>query len=196
MNCIFIFTYDETLKYGIERNTYWHSFLSGLEKYTTKYSDESITNDEITSKYMRYNEVDFHYTDLPAFSEPLNVILWGYYQSYRYFHTYREEIFGMIHLKTQQKKIVEKYGEYLDRTGFTSHKKVISMHFRIGDYITKTDFHCILPFEYYSKAMIEMQQSRCDILLGRVLYFCESVDNDTVNMTIERLKKENPCLNL
>jgi len=192
MNCMFIFTYDETLKFGIERNTYWDSFLSGLEKYTTKYSDESLTNDEIVGKFMRYNEVDFHYTELPAFSEPLNIILWGYFQSYRYFHEYRNDIFGMIQLKVQQKKVVEKYSEYLDKKDFTSHKKIISMHFRIGDYITKTDYHCILPYEYYSKAMIEMQKTRCDILMGRVLYFCEAADNDTVNAMIERLKKENP----
>ena len=71
------------------------------------------------------------------------------------------------------------------------HSKLISMHFRIGDYITKTDYHCILPYEYYSRTLLDLQINH-KILMGKILYFCEAVDNDTVNNMIERLKQANP----
>lgn len=189
-NKIFIFTHDDTLKYGIERNTYWSTFLQNLEKYTTKYSDENITNQDILTTFLNFQENDFHYTQLPDFNHNTNIMLRGYFQSYLYFHEFKKCLFEMIGLKSHQKKIMNKFDKYLQKKEDRPFIKTISMHFRIGDYITKTDYHCITPYEYYSNVMKELHNK--GVLIGKVLCFCEKVDNAMVNTMIYKLKNENP----
>ena len=127
-----IFTYDEVLRSGIERFTYWHSFLNRLEPYTTEKS--IINNQDIYKFKQNYREHNFHFDDIPEVDRGSNLLLHGYFQSYKYFENYKEEIFELIDLRVIQDVIINKFSHYLSSE---ENIKIISMHFRIGDYITK-----------------------------------------------------------
>jgi hypothetical protein len=66
------------------------------------------------------------------------------------------------------------------------------MHFRLGDYKEKQDYHPILPYEYYENALFNIFCFRRNWPLKpyRILYFCEKEDNDIVNTHIEKLKEK------
>lgn len=182
MNSTFVFTYDEVLNYGTIRYTYWNTFLNLLERFTTK--DKTLTNHDV-QQFIRYNERNFHYDELPNFGK-VNVTLFGYYQSYKYFDFYKEHLFSLIDLETQQNNM-EKYLNCKNINVDTD--KLISMHFRIGDYVDKPDYHPIMTYNYYSSAMRTLRDKK--ITSGIVLYFCENKDNDRVNIMIDQLKNEN-----
>ena len=65
-----IFPYSEFVNYN--RKTYWNNFLKNL-KPLTKTSLPRLN---------RYNEPFFHYREIPNID---NIILFGYFQSYKYF---------------------------------------------------------------------------------------------------------------
>lgn len=176
-----IFTYDEVLRSGIERFTYWHSFLNRLEPYTTEKS--IINNQDIYKFKQNYREHNFHFDDIPEVDRGSNLLLHGYFQSYKYFENYKEEIFELIDLRVIQDVIINKFSHYLSSE---ENIKIISMHFRIGDYITKQQYHPVIPYHYYNNAIIELKKN--NISEGKILYFCENADNVTVNSHIEHLK--------
>jgi hypothetical protein len=182
-NVQFIFTYDDVLHIGRDRNTYWNHFLKGLETFTTKNSN--ITNDTINTRFLQYKEQTFHHIPIP-FLGNVDVKLYGYYQSYLYFYDYYEEIIKMIDLRQQQKDIITKYEYY-----FIPDKLQISMHFRLGDYKTKPDYHQILPYSYYFQALSQIRSSTKDKFM-RVLFFCENEDNEDVYRTIQKLEEQFP----
>jgi hypothetical protein len=169
----FIFKYSKNLN---ERITYWNSFLDRLDIFTTdnpRYKDITIHN------LPMYRESGFHYTEIPQLQESFK--LYGYFQSHKYFENEYDRICSMIQLKEKQAQIREEY-LYL----FDGKTHVISMHFRLGDYKTKPDCHNLLPYEYYEKALQNIQTGENT----RVLYFCEKEDNQTVLQNIELLQKK------
>ena len=85
-NSNFIFPYSTELKIGITRPTYWDSFLSGLKQYTT-FSNNEFTNETI-NKYPHQREIGFHYLKIPHYDNIQNLMLHGYYQSYKYKRSY------------------------------------------------------------------------------------------------------------
>jgi hypothetical protein len=62
------------------------------------------------------------------------------------------------------------------------------MHFRLGDYKEKQQFHPILHEAFYREALARILDKRSNATLVRILYFCEKEDNDIVSATIKRLK--------
>lgn len=75
----------------------------------------------------RYDEPHFHYSPIPPTD---NIILNGYFQSFRYSEDFRDEILKAFGFKWEQKK------------GF------ISLHYRAGDYRNYPDHHPVVSDEY------------------------------------------------
>ncbi len=90
-------------------------------------------------------------TDLYNFEErflaaPDNVILEGFFSSYKYFEKIRKQLLEDFHPKGS-----------LDATNEACLQRIknsnsVSLHIRRGDYAS-TDFHGILPVEYYEEAI-------------------------------------------
>lgn len=178
-NVDFIFPYSDTLKIGVERPTYWNSFFKNIKRYTTNsenYNSNVFINDMLY-KFQVYHERSFNYREIPKID---NIMLNGYFQSYKYFHDVQYQVFELIGIREMQAEILNEYPELLNE------KNTISMHFRLGDYKVKQDCHPILPYDYYEKTL-EMIQSD-ELLKYRILYFCEKEDNEYVNSIIEKLK--------
>ena len=103
-----IFPYSTELNIGVTRKTYWDSFLIHLKKYTT-YMDQIHTNNVLMSLPI-YKEQGFRYAEIPRQNH--DVLLYGYFQSYKYFEPYKNELFSMIHLEKQQESMEYLYSQY------------------------------------------------------------------------------------
>ena len=178
-----VFPYSETLTTGAERPTYWRSLLSRLIPFTSGEENKNPTNQEIYSwKVLR--ETVFSYNQLPNIPESINVILYGYWQSYKYFDTVKNTIFKLIRIEDLKSAILKEYSTYFA----DENTQVISMHFRLGDYKSSPDCHPILSKEYYYNSLKYIKQSQIQEMNTKILYFCEAVDNEDVLEIIGYLK--------
>lgn len=84
-----------------------------------------------------WNEPHFHYAEIPPMD---NVCFVGYFQSWRYYDEYREDV--------------------LKAFGFPwkMNKGVVSLHYRAGDYKKWNDYHPIVSEEYIEKAVYYFAQ--------------------------------------
>lgn len=171
-----IFTYDNVLKMGVERKTYWNTLLKKC-KGLTNFNNSHVTNDYLLS-LSKYMESDFTYNEVPVFKQ--DIMLVGYYQSYKYFHSVREVVFDIMGLRDEQNKIQNNFKNL--RAENTS---TICLHFRLGDYKHKQEFHPVLPYEYYEKALNSLS---VEILNNSSIYYlCEEEDNTVVSYMVHKL---------
>jgi len=183
-----IFQYSDSLFIGKVRPTYWNSFLSNLKGFTTFNNSNGISNDKLML-FPRFNENGFQFQEIPNFNEQY-LMLFGYFQSYKYFEEYKNTLFSFLKLTTQIENIKTNYVHY-----FNTDKHSISMHFRLGDYKDIQNFHPLMPYEYYENALKHIITTRHENIMYDVLYFCEKEDNIAVNNIIENLKKMYPQTN-
>jgi hypothetical protein len=181
-----VFPYSEELTIGQPRPTYWNTFLLELKSYTTHYTNAlPITNEMFITNEMlfnlpKYHELSFQYIKIPHYTT--DFMLSGYFQSYKYFEKYKDEIYDIMRIECHQYTIKKEYPQYfLKKTD-----KFISIHFRLGDYKHKPEFHPILPYEYYEKSL-EIIPSN-ELTKYTILYCCEKEDNDHCLNIINRLK--------
>ena len=112
-------------------------------------------------------------------------MLVGYFQSYKYFIDKYEKIVECLKLREKQRLVREKYfGE--TEPGATH---MVSMHFRIGDYAQKQDYHPVMKYEYYERALAHISTIRGSSEIPIVvLYFCEKENNAEVAEMVARLQ--------
>ena len=151
------------------RPTYWHNFLSNLSEFTYQQNLSIPT----------YNEPTFIYNKIPSINEDFK--LHGYYQSYKYFDGQFANICKMINLDTQKKEIYEKYNHYFNN------KKVICIHFRIGDYVKNQAMHPILNSDYYIKSIKYLNSQLQNFSSYEFLYFGEQADNAIIHSFIKEI---------
>jgi hypothetical protein len=156
-----------------KRPSYWDSIFSRLAAaIDPKLSPGSLP---------RLKEEGFHYTPLP---KKTKVILFGYFQSYKYFDKHAEAISKKLNIRMEQEMIKTKY---------CTLKETISLHFRIGDYMNVQLQHPLLSDKYYSDAIAEIikKTKKTD---WNIIYFCEEKDNNPVNQRLRKIKKRFPDL--
>ena len=174
----FIFPFSEMLNIGIQRKTYWNSLLCELKRFTTWQSNNLFIDSLPT-----FSERGFEYTEL-SFKMQNPVCLIGYFQSYKYFDNHYEKIIDLIKLR-------EKQMEIRNKTGIS--ENTVSMHFRLGDYVSKQNCHPVMSVKYYINAL----QHIIDKLSSdsfRVIYFNEKEDEPTINISIQVLSRRFPKL--
>jgi len=171
-----------------ERHSYWNTFLLNLKMFT---------HDSLNDEFEIVGEKNFHYTKLPFDnnedeSEKKSKKLIGYFQSYKYFEYYFDNICSIMSLSYLKKQITNEYSQYF------SGENLISIHFRLGDYRKLPDYHPILPVEYYIQSLQKifeiLKKREVENKTYKVLYFCEKEDNEDVELKIEVLKKEFPTI--
>jgi len=169
-----------------KRKTYWKTFLfklSGflIEKYPhfdVIYREEGFNYNEISTGYLQDNNVN------------TNIMLHGYFQSYKYFQENYDVICRILNIAEKRLDVLE---EVVDKHhSMKFFEKSISMHFRLGDYKKIPDYHPIMPIEYYKKSLHYIVD-KLDYM-PNVLYFCEDEDLESVNETIQVLKNEFPTI--
>ena len=183
---IFLFPYSDTLTTGITRPTYWHTLLDKLLNNTT-ISRAEIDNPRIFS-LPQIGEKGFEYDELVAIRVNLEknpACLYGYFQTYKYFEKHYETIIQQIELRQKQESIRNKTRLLTCTT--------VSLHFRLGDYVSKQSHHPIMSIKYYMGALNHIIDQ-----LGsekfRVIYFGEKEDESTIKICIQILTKKFPHL--
>ena len=171
---VFVFTDATTLGSGATtiRYTYWDTFFAQLKHVTTSVFPELKV---IKEKGYEYNEINL--TEL----KDQNTLLFGYFQSYKYFEQEFNTICSLIKLKELKLAVLNKNEytqEFLQGT--------ISLHFRVGDYKKVQHWHPIMPYEYYEKSLLYITSNAPNDV--HVLYFCEDNDILDVLTTVNRLK--------
>jgi hypothetical protein len=160
-NVDFGFEYSEMLG---ERKTYWDTFLLPLKKHTRRQS--------IRTNY-KYLEPEFTYRQIPK--DMTDLCLCGYFQSYKYFAHVEEEAFTWFDLRRQQE---------LERSELQHEGRTISIHFRLGDYKHKQEYHPVLPVDYYRSALELVGYTPNEDI---VYVFCEAEDIDYVERAVREL---------
>ena len=178
-NTDFVLPYSEKLTVGVERPTYWNNLFSFLKKYTTE--ENPTFYGDFLRQLPKYNEPDFMYNEIPGGID--NIQLMGYFQSYKYFDDYRHLVLSTIGIPIVREQILEEFSDIypIGKSDIIT----ISIHFRLGDYKEKQQFHPVLPYEYYECAFqnIPSEYLNC----SKILYFCEEEDRTHCDNIIQRL---------
>jgi hypothetical protein len=171
--------------HGWRKQTYWETFLSGLAPYL-----DITPNDNANIPFHVLDKTHFEYVPIPSqagISNKQHTKLYGYFQSYKYFHKHNETIFKMISLRENQINIQKEWFGNLDLD------KTISIHYRMGDYKALPEHHPILTDEYYIRSLQEII-SQSDTPLSNVLVVYESEDILVVQLRVQLLETHFPNL--
>ena len=157
------------------RYTFWNTLLSKLNPF--------LITDLPYVKTIR--EKEFSFNELSIYEMVNNdIMIHGYFQSYKYFENYYTTICKIIGLNGMKKELTKKLNltnEYLENS--------ISMHFRIGDYKKIQEFHPLATYDYYERSINYIKNMNSDKKYN-VIYFCEDIDlNDVLNI-VNKLKQQ------
>ena len=158
------------------RYTFWESFFVNLKIFLMS---------ELPQPFHIIKETDFTYNELPICEMiDTNIMINGYFQSYKYFEENYKTICRIIGLHKMKDTLLFNNGlqeDYLENT--------ISMHFRIGDYKKIQDYHPLATYNYYKNALdyIKNVHIKCNF---NVIFFCEDNDIDDVLININKLKEQ------
>ena len=186
---IFVFADFKTLGSGetIIRQTYWDSFLLKLKPFTRNIFPICKVIKEESFTYQNINLSEIKNQD---------VLLFGYFQSYKYFQNEFITICKLIKLAEMKYNLLQTKSEYTYTSGFLYH--TVSLHFRLGDYKMIQNCHPLMTYQYYEKALtyiISQSTLTQNTKIMNVLYFCEEEDLTDVLVTINQFKKKFPTLN-
>ena len=161
------------------RNTFWNSFFSRLKPFL-------IDNIPQTSHVIR--EKDFTFNELPVY-EMLghDTLIFGYFQSYKYFEDNYSMICRIIDLEKMKKGVQDKIYNIYPNLDL---QNCISMHFRIGDYKKIQHVHPIMTKDYYYRSLQRIKNSSNTETKFTIVYFCEDVDLEDVSKIIDYLQEE------
>ena len=159
------------------RNTFWNSFFNRLKAFLI---------DNIPQSIHVIREKGFTFNELPI-NEMVerDCLIYGYFQSYKYFHENYQMICRIIGIAKMKEDIIQKLNlnnEYL--------KSCVSMHFRLGDYKKLQDYHPLATYDYYKNCLNFIKENITEPY--NILYFCEDNDIDDVIPKINSLEKEFP----
>jgi len=148
------------------KKTYYNNLLPSLSNYL---EDIPIIDNS-------YNEIrGCSFNNIPNVSN--NIILNGYFQSYKYFNSNKEYLFELLQINNIKKIYNSNY----------DYKNTISIHFRLGDYLNLQFNHHVLYIDYYinslNKLIIDTNKNDWN-----VLYFYELENYDLIESKINILK--------
>ena len=162
-------------------DTYWDTFLKELEKNTMLIDIKKL-------KYPVYKEKEFKYNKIQIMPDLIKknggVMLYGYFQSYKYFDNEYKNITKYIKLDESRSDVRNMYYKKYENSN------VISAHFRMGDYKNLQNCHPILGEDYYINSINFILSKKRSTIKWTVLYFCEEEDMDEVKSKVEKIKKE------
>ena len=121
---------------------------------------KNITFNELTNEdlinYEIYQEPEFKYNKILLNNK--NYQIKGYFQSYKYFINYKDEIKKYIYIDNDKvTQIRDKFNSY--------GKKILSIHMRLTDYIKHSEIHYNTPVEYYKNALEKYNLNEYQIIL-------------------------------
>jgi hypothetical protein len=163
------------------RYTFWETFFLNLKPFLI---------DNLPNLHYCMKENGFPYNELPV-EKMINkdIIISGYFQSYKYFESNYSIICRLIGLDKMKDILLKKLNlEVKDLENY------VSIHFRLGDYKKLQNYHPIASYEYYERSLKHLAECKPNITLN-VMYFCEEEDIEDVLIKISKLKEVFPTYN-
>jgi hypothetical protein len=166
----YMFQLAATYAYGMEHNkevVFNALESSGPHKHLSAYSDNVFKGIDLhhtrQGNYTQLNEVHFNYNELPKIDN--NVLLYGYFQSEKYFSNIKDEIREMF--TNYQVKMDNKLN-YIFKNDVTC-----SVHVRRGDYLKHPNHHPTQNMSYYIEAMDKMSKNTTFIVFSDDIDWCK-----------------------
>ena len=165
-----------------QRHTYWNSLFHKFTPF--------LKNSLPEMNYLRENGFQYNSFNTQFFMGK-DVCLHGYFQSYKYFQEYYNQIYNLLDISKQKKEVLKKNETYnsLINTDFLN--KTISLHFRMGDYKKIQHVHPIMNINYYTRCLQFIQQKYPHEKFN-VLFFCEDDDIIDVSKIVLQLLSKFP----
>lgn len=163
------------------RYTFWDKFFISLKPFLIS---------DLPQPLNVIREEGFPYNELPIYEMVnKNVVIFGYFQSYKYFQENYAIIYRMLHIDKMKHDLLDNLTlsspEYLDL------ENAVSMHFRIGDYKKIQEFHPLATYRYYENSLLYIN-SKLPNKEFNILYFCEDSDIDDVLTIVNKLTLKFP----
>lgn len=153
---------DSELK--IYKDLYIPSHHPDLKSYKDNiYSNLKI--ESLDANFARYNEQSFCFNEIPKIDN--NVMLYGYFQSEKYFKKHSQEIKKLFNFKSE---ITSKYENELKT-------KNCSIHIRRGDYLNLKNFHPNQGLDYYKEAMSLFEKDTLFFVFSNDIEWCKKEIN-------------------
>ena len=157
--------YAYALEHNSEFELYDDLYIPCHHPSLDSYKDNIFSNIKISSvdgKFYRYNESSFCYNEIPKFYE--NLILYGYFQSEKYFQKYENQIKDLFYFDS---KLIETYSKELKQ-------KNCSIHVRRGDYLNLQNCHPIQTLKYYKKAVSLFDKDTLFFVFSNDIEWCKN----------------------
>ena len=178
----FIFPFYSDSPGMTKRPTYWNNFLNKLLPFTT-HNNNQINNNMIQN-FSVDREMNHSFNEIKNFNN--NTLLFGYYQSYKYFYSEFNDILKLIDFNTIKDIVYNNYKHLF----ISDHPNIvtISIHFRFGDYLSLDGVFEILDEKYYINAIKNIINKDLSKNVKFLLFF-ESTDSNRVSDIVSKIKE-------
>jgi len=156
------------------RPTYWDSIFKSIKMFTIQFEPPCQILKEPSFLFFSLENIEM--------PNNINIKLFGYFQSYKYFEKNFENIKKLLKLNEQQTVIKNNNISYFS-------DEIVSLHFRIGDYKNLNNIHPILNIEYYINAINFINNKK---KIKNILCFGEQRDYKEITEKINKLKEIYP----
>lgn len=135
------------------------------------YNDSYFHKLERTSKSLNFpmfRENGFCYKPIQLQKDTM---LFGYFQSEKYFKKHKDYILDTLTLPEKTKKeLNNKYKNLVKR------EDTVSVHVRRGDYLRLQHFHCLQTMDYYKRAMAHFPSDSMFVIFSDDVNWCKEQD--------------------
>ena len=178
-----IFKYKKKLEnsYNLDRRSFWNTLFSNKLNVLT-------VQEYMNIPFYIYNEKkNYIYNDIPKIDN--NILLSGYYQSFKYLENEKTTRNFLRHLVYSSEKymynaynLYNSIKEYFSKNA--NHKclddDIVSMHFRRTDYIlTPNNYHNTLDINYYINAL-NIVDRNCIVIFSDDIEWCKNNITDNL----------------
>lgn len=110
-----------------------------------------------------YDEPNYTFNEIPLQS---NIMLKGYFQSYKYFYKYEKQLQELLE--------ASKFDRIKYMLEINPDKKTLgAIHVRRGDYVTLQDSHPVLSIDYYKKAINRFPEVEHWVICSDEIAWCK-----------------------
>ena len=148
---------DYAINYNFSLNNKFVGQGNSPEKYKDNIFSKIPLTDKEQKSFLPYIQTDFRYEQIPVSN---NLILYGYFQSEKFFENFHKEIEDLFFFPPELKNKINK------KMAFSTKKKV-GVHIRRGDYKLEKNRlrHPLIDANYYFKAMSYFSSDCVDFII-------------------------------
>lgn len=114
----------------------------------------------------------------------------GFFQKLVYMEKHFDTIYQFLEFPELREQVCKKVSKQMPF--ITNWGQTISMHFRLGDYLSQQESYPVMPYQYYFDALKYIVRSYLKV--KQIIYFCEVNDLFIVNPMIQKLSEAFPQL--